>query len=74
MSLHICTGLLEPSSTSLLANVANSVPLVQAANTLVRLHICIGSHTPCSHKNIGFFANHKATKPAFNVGPSSARQ
>ena len=34
------------------------------------------------HKNIGFLNNtgpdplqfHKATKPAFNVGPSSARQ
>ena len=35
-----------------------------------------------NHKNIGFLSNtgpdplqnHKATKPAFNVGPSSARQ
>ena len=35
-----------------------------------------------NHKNIGFLKqywsgspeNHKATKPAFNVGPSSARQ
>ena len=35
-----------------------------------------------NHKNIGFLCNtgldplknHKATKPAFNVGPSSARQ
>ena len=35
-----------------------------------------------NHKNIGFFTNtgpvplktHKATKPAFDVGPSSARQ
>ena len=30
------------------------------------------------HKNIGFLSNtgpdHKATKPAFSVGPSSARQ
>ena len=35
-------------------------------------------HTPLkTHKNIGFPSNtenHKATKPAFNVGPSSARQ
>ena len=37
---------------------------------------------PENHKNEGFLsntgpdplANHKATKPAFNVGPSSARQ
>ena len=38
--------------------------------------------SPKNHKNIGFFCktgqdplnNHKATKPAFNVGPSSACQ
>ena len=37
---------------------------------------------PENHKNIGFLSNtgpdppkiYKATKPAFNVGPSSARQ
>ena len=37
---------------------------------------------PKNHKNIGFpsnngldlLKNHKATEPAFNVGPSSARQ
>ena len=37
---------------------------------------------PKNHKNIGFLTNtgpdpllnHKATKPAFNVGPPSARQ
>ena len=37
---------------------------------------------PKNHKNIGFHSNtgpeplkkHKATKPAFNVGPSLARQ
>ena len=42
-----------------------------------------GARTPLeNHKNIGFLSNtgletlknHKATKPAFNVGPSSARQ
>ena len=42
-----------------------------------------GVRTPLNnHKNIGFRCNtgpdplidHKATKPAFNVGPSSARQ
>ena len=42
-----------------------------------------GPDTPLKiHKNIGFFSNtgpnplknHKATKPEFNVGPSSARQ
>ena len=43
-----------------------------------------GPHPPLSnnHKNIGFLSNtgsdhmknHKATKPAFNVGPSLARQ
>ena len=42
-----------------------------------------GSGSPLeNHKNIGFLSNtcpdplknHKATKPAFNVGPSSARQ
>ena len=36
------------------------------------------THTPLkNHKNIGFPSNtenHEATKPAFNVGPSSARQ
>ena len=39
-------------------------------------------HTPKNHKNIGFLGNtgldplkkHKATKPTFNVGPSSSRQ
>ena len=43
----------------------------------------IGVRTPLkNHKNIGFIRNtgldplknHKATKPAFNVGPSSALQ
>ena len=43
----------------------------------------MGSGPPLkNHKNIGFFSktgpdplkNHKAAKPAFNVGPSSARQ
>ena len=42
-----------------------------------------GIRTPLkNHKNIGFLSNtgpdplknHKATKPAFNVGPPSARQ
>ena len=42
-----------------------------------------GSRSPLkNHKNIGFFSNagpdplknHKATKPTFNVGPSSALQ
>ena len=42
-----------------------------------------GIRTPLkNHKNIGFLSNagpdplknHKATKPAFNVGPLSARQ
>ena len=42
-----------------------------------------GVRTPLkNHKNIGFLSNtgadhlknHRATKPAFNVGPSSARQ
>ena len=42
-----------------------------------------GVWTPLkNHKNIGFLSNngldplknHKATKPEFNVGPSSARQ
>ena len=37
-----------------------------------------GQDPPENHKNIGFFSNtgpdplRKATKPAFNVGPSSA--
>ena len=39
-------------------------------------------HPMKNHKNIGFLCstgldplkNHKATQPAFNVGPSSARQ
>ena len=39
-------------------------------------------HPLANHKNIGFFSNtgpdplknHIATNPAFNVGPSSARQ
>ena len=39
-------------------------------------------HTLKNHKNIGFLSNsgpdplknHEATEPAFNVGPSSARQ
>ena len=42
-----------------------------------RVRIPLHTHTPEKHKNIGFPSNtenHKATKPAFNVGPSSARQ
>ena len=44
---------------------------------------CHGPHSPLkNHKKIGFLSNtgpdllknHKATKPAFNVGPLSARQ
>ena len=41
-----------------------------------------GSDPPENHKTIGFLSNtspdslhnHKATKPSFNVGPSSASQ
>ena len=58
-------------------------------NTMLGLHDMRGSRggqgvrTPLkNHKNIGFLSNtgsdplknHKATKPAFNVGPSSVRQ
>ena len=42
----------------------------------------VGTPTPYNHQNIGFLSNscpdppknHKATKPAFHVGPSSALQ
>ena len=42
----------------------------------------VGTPYPKNHKNKGFLCNtdldplknHKATKPALNVGPSSARQ
>ena len=49
---------------------------------VVRIHPPPPPHPPEKSQNIGFLSNtgpdplknHKATKPAFNVGPSSARQ